>query len=30
MDWDTVNILASVIIFLLIIWATDVIFKRKK
>ncbi len=30
MDWDTVNIVASVIIFLLIIWATDVIFKRKK
>lgn len=30
MDWDTVNIVASVIISLLIIWATDVIFKRKK
>lgn len=30
MDWDTVNIVASVIIFMLIIWATDVIFKRKK
>ncbi|UYL04513.1 hypothetical protein EPNKCIFM_00211 [Klebsiella phage KP13-16] len=30
MDWETVNIIVSVFIFLLIIWATDVIFKRKK